>query len=84
MEPLPTCPPKKIPVRGVSETARPKGFVTCGAQMTPCTIAANKGPLYGTSEGVLLQPKPLLSPLSLRLFGLLGAFSALRMTHDGT
>ena len=55
-----TCPPQKIPVRGVSETARPKGFVTCGTQMAPCTIAANKGSIYGTSEGVLLRsPSPL-------------------------
>ena len=59
-----TCPPLKIPVRAVSETARPKGFVTRRTQMHACTIAANDGSIYGTSEGVLLRS---LSPLRLRM-----------------
>src|SRR5262249_37138181 len=46
----PPVPFQKIPVRSVSETARPKGFVTRGTQMPPCTIAANGGGYYGTSE----------------------------------
>ena len=57
----PTCPTSKNTVRVVSKTARPKGFVTRGTQMPPCTIAANDGSIYGTSEGVLLRPLSVLN-----------------------